>query len=178
MIAGHETDALKRRRLNHLNFDEVLADVERLRQEGYERVGEWELGQIADHLAGTIHGSIHGFPFQMPWVFRRFYGPSAFKKILEVRRLKSGVKLPPSARPPRDAPLAPAVERLASAIREFEAHDGHLQEHPMLGKLSKEDWRQFHLIHCSHHLGFLVPRNEIASEDIHGTTKAFVSDAG
>ena len=33
--------------------------------------------------------------------------------------------------------------------------------HPLFGKVSSDEWREFHLIHISHHLSFLIPQDRL-----------------
>lgn len=146
-----------RRRLDFRDFDAVARDMEQLCANGYRQVGNWDLGQIADHLAGAMNGSVSGFPIKAPWIFRRLLGRRFFKKILASRRLRSGVKIPERLIPPKGGDPSAAIARFRAAVTNFERHEGTFQEHPFLGRFDGSDWREFHLIHAGHHLSFLVP---------------------
>lgn len=149
---------MKRRRLQFAGFDEVRADIDRLQQDGYDRVGNWDLAQVCDHLAMAMLGSTQDFPFRAPWLFRRFLGPYFFRKIRKAGRMRTGVVIPDEVKPKPGGDAGTNIERFADAVRVFERHPGPFAEHPFLGKFSGKDWRDFHLIHSAHHLGFLVPR--------------------
>jgi hypothetical protein len=53
--------------------------------------------------------------------------------------------------------LAVCLNRFREQIRAFEAWDRPAADHPFFGPISYEQWREIHLIHMAHHLGFLVP---------------------
>lgn len=40
--------------------------------------------------------------------------------------------------------------------------DGPFVNHPVLGALTKDEWTQFHCMHCAHHLSFAVPQTRDA----------------
>lgn len=45
---------MKRRSLDFHSADEVITEINRLRESGYQQLGRWNLSQICEHLAGTI----------------------------------------------------------------------------------------------------------------------------
>ena len=58
----------ERRNLSFSRLDEVMPDVDRLLA-GHRTVGNWSLGQICNHLAKGIQGSIDGFDVTHPGSF-------------------------------------------------------------------------------------------------------------
>src|SRR5690242_16155661 len=60
----------KRRTLDFRDFDAVLADVDALARGGCERAGNWNLGQVCDHLAKVMAESLDGFTFKIPFLLR------------------------------------------------------------------------------------------------------------
>lgn len=148
----------QRRRLKFTDFGSAHRDARELAHAGYDQVGNWDLAQILDHLAGAMNGSIDGFPTNAPWLVRRFMGPRWWKKIRAAGRLKAGVWIPEKARPVPGGDASKNLDRFAAAIDRFEQHKGKVMDHPMLGRLGLDGWRQFHLMHASHHLGFLLPK--------------------
>jgi hypothetical protein len=52
------------------NFDQVAQDLHLLQSQGYERGGNWTLGQICDHLAIFLRGSMDGFATRLPWLLQ------------------------------------------------------------------------------------------------------------
>lgn len=137
----------------------MLADVNQLHRFGYEKAGRWDLSQICNHLEYFIRGSLKGFPFRGWWLIRWLLGPMLLKMILRRRGMMPG--LPTPQRPlPEPGDEVEAVERFKEIVRSFESHEGDMQPSPIFGKMTKEQWRELHVIHCAHHLSFLIPKDE------------------
>ena len=152
--------AIERRRLDFRSYDALLADVARLRDQGYDRAGNWQLPQILAHLARTMDVVVDRAAKPMPrplrWVARRL----ALPWVLKRRRMPTGVPIPPMVRDASPTPPAPdvAAAALEAAIARARAHAGPTIGHPALGTIALDDWHQLQLIHAAHHLSFLVPR--------------------
>jgi hypothetical protein len=151
---------LQPRRLDFRNFDEALAEVERLHRDGYRQAGRWDLAQICDHLAYFIQGSLEGFTFRAPWLIRKLLGPFLLRRILKTRRMGEGWQTPQKPLPQPGGEETAAVERFRQLVERFRAHRGELQPSPLFGPLTSDEWRELHLIHCAHHLRFLVPKEQ------------------
>jgi hypothetical protein len=149
--------ASSRRHLEFNDFGAVVADAERLHHRGYERAGQWDLAQVCDHLAYFIDASVDGAKFRVPWLIKVLFGRAAFRRILSTRSMKEGAFTPQKPLPASGGDEAASLERLKTSIRRFESNAGELQASPFFGHLTREEWRQLHLIHCGHHLGFLLP---------------------
>jgi hypothetical protein len=54
---------------------------------------------------------------------------------------------------------APGLDDRAEAetLRAFEAHDGSMAAHPIIGPLSRDQWTRGPCIHSAHHLSFAPP---------------------
>ncbi|QDU61148.1 hypothetical protein Pan216_20020 [Planctomycetes bacterium Pan216] len=149
---------MQRRELDFQSFGEIVAEIDRLQEHGYQQVGHWNLGQTCQHLRVVFVGSMADVPIKAPWIVRTFIAPFALRKILKSRRMPEGVKLPHSSLAPKDdVDEGKMVSRFKKSIETFEKFDGALNDHPFFGKLDKEQWSQIHLIHSTHHLSFLVP---------------------
>ncbi|PQO42993.1 DUF1569 domain-containing protein [Blastopirellula marina] len=158
--ASDEAGTAKRRELAFQSFDEVLADCKRLADVGYHHAGNWNLGQICQHLAAYMNQSMDGFvdppPFWMPYakpVVRALYLP----KILKGAHFKIKAKAPESTLPSTNADDEVRMHELEQAIARITAEDAQFVDSPAVGNLSAEEWRKVHLWHCQHHLSFLVP---------------------
>jgi Protein of unknown function (DUF1569) len=149
----------ERRRLAFASLDDVISDVDRL-MPGYEKAGDWSLGQVGFHLAKALTMTVDGRPTRRSWLVRWIIGPLARRHVFRTGTLPTGIKIPsPKLAPPPDANDRAEVEALRAAVRLFLAEPGPFAAtHPMFGPMSVEDWRRFHCIHCAHHLSFLVPR--------------------
>ncbi|HMF35690.1 MAG TPA: DUF1569 domain-containing protein [Isosphaeraceae bacterium] len=143
----------ERRMLDFASMDEIMPDVERL-LEGHSTAGQWTLAQILHHLATSIRLTSLGraglaSESGSEALRRRFFGS---------RRFPEGLTAPhPRLIPPADADVHVQTKALQEAIALFTSAAGPFPGHPLLGALSKEEWSQFHCIHCAHHLGFAAP---------------------
>jgi hypothetical protein len=156
--------SMRRRRVDFKDLSDVCADARELNKSGWLAVGRWDLSQVCNHLADATEWSVKGFPLQAPWLVRRFFGPWAFRKVLKARRLRAGVKVPDKILPQSGGDADLAIDRLEQSVQLFDSHCGPMHEHPILGRLDKEAWRQFHLIHGGHHLSFLSPQSAATAQ--------------
>jgi hypothetical protein len=51
-----------------------------------------------------------------------------------------------------------AVARLKDTAERYKAHAGAIHPSPLFGPLTKDEALAMQLVHCGHHLSFLVPR--------------------
>jgi hypothetical protein len=149
-----------RRPIRFHDYDEVLADADALLAKGYERSGNWGLGQVCNHLAATMERSLDGFPSLMPWPVRVFARWFVLKKVLRHEPLRRTVAAPAYLLPPDSDEDRAGLERLRAVIARLKGHVGDMQPSPVFGRLSAEEWREVHLWHCEHHFSFLRPRPE------------------
>jgi len=149
---------VKQRQLQFNDFAEVQAEVDRLHQRGYEKLGQWDLAQVCDHLTYFVQGSLDGFTFRVPWLLKVLFGRFVLRRILKQRRMKEGGFTPQKPLPAAGGDEPAAVVRFKQSIERFQAHPGEFQPSPFFGHLTPQQWRDLHLIHCAHHLGFLAPR--------------------
>jgi hypothetical protein len=145
-----------RRTLSFASLAEVMPEVDRLLP-GHRVLGDWSLGQVCNHLTSGIVLSMDGFPKLAPWVIRKAVGPVVRRRILQSGRMPNGVKIPKEFEPRPELDARAEAEALRAAIRIFGSHYGSLAEHPLLGRLSHEEWKRFHTIHSAHHLSFVLP---------------------
>lgn len=150
---------MARRELDFRSIDEMIAEIERLRDRGYRREGNWTLAQVCDHLAIFFRGSLDGYDAPpAPWHVR-LLAKLMLRSALKRRKFKQGVRVPNELLPgdPRDdsAAVAEFVE-LASRYRDS---TGEPAPNPFFGRLSRDTCTQLHLIHAAHHLSFLRPND-------------------
>jgi hypothetical protein len=146
------------RNLEFRTGKEVAAELDRLHAGGYEKAGNWDLAQTCDHLGFFIRESLDGFTFRVPWLFKVLFGRLVLRRILRQRRMKAGVPTPQKPLPAPGGDESAAVERLKHILARLDAHEGELHPSPFFGYLTPAEWRELHLIHCAHHLGFLIPQ--------------------
>lgn len=151
-----KTNSAKRRTLRFSTLPEIVRDAEMLLP-NHVTVGDWSFGQICEHLAKTMNGSIDGLDFQAPWFARWFIAP-LMKKSLLTKPMSAGFRLPPNARPilPGDSVSAESgLQQLKAAVERLQ-QEAPRASHPFLGRLTSEEWIQLHLRHAELHLSFIV----------------------
>jgi len=149
-----------RRDLDFRSFDEISADVAALAAAPYTRCGNWDLATICDHLARTIEAGLDNQAVRFPiWlrVVAPVLGPVIFRRILKKRRFPMGVNAPANLAPNESCDCADAVARLNTAMTGAAGFRGPLSPHPIFGRATVEQWQEAMMIHCAHHLSFLLP---------------------
>src|SRR5262249_40035701 len=143
---------------------EVVADAENLLARGYDKAGNWDLAQVCGHLAEWFRYQLDGYP-RPPlvirpvfWLIRNTVGKGMARKMMAGGRMKTGMRTIPQSVPTPGGDDAAAVARLRETIARWRAHTGPLHPSPLFGGLTREQWEKGHLIHCAHHLSFLVPK--------------------
>jgi hypothetical protein len=149
---------VQRRQLDFQDFDSLTADVDRLHRDGYTKAGTWDLRQICEHLTASMRMSIEGFTFKVAWWFI-FVGPLIRRRLFKTRKVPAGIKGPDSLMPASTGDETAALNAFHKELRRVRDHAGPFRPSPVMGRLSPEQWRQFHLIHAAHHLSFLIPRD-------------------
>ena len=146
----------ERRELQLADLDAVLNECRRLLETGYQRHGNWSLGQICNHLRLTIDANVQGYPTWMMLIglplrplLRRWFLPKLMQGISPV-----GIRTAGRFVPAQDLSDAEEINLLETSIRQFRNAES-LHGHPGFGQMSKEDFEQFHLVHAVHHLRFL-----------------------
>ncbi len=153
-----------RRKLEYHNFCEVMEDLDRLRAGGYVRAGRWDLAQTCEHLATFMEMSLTGFTFKFPpgW---RLLGATVLKRLtLWTRSLPQGFKAPPELIPQSELTEGAAVAALKDMLCRVRTAR-RFAPSPLFGRMNPEQWRRIHLIHCAHHLSFVVPNQPAGVSD-------------
>lgn len=144
-----------RRQLHFDSLDDVRRESESLLKFGYERAGRWSLGTMGDHLGRAMLYSCEGFPTLWPrpiqWCLRRL----TLNGILARETMRMRIPAPISVN--WQATDQEGVDCLLKGIDCFQQHSCPMSPHILLGKMSREQWIQFHLWHCEHHFSFLLP---------------------
>ncbi len=153
----------ERRKLAFATLDEAVADAERLLAGGYDRAGNWDLAQVAGHLAEWMRFPMDGFP-KAPlllrpavWLLRTVSGRQMRDTILQ-HGFAAGTRTIGETVPAAGGDPAAAVAKLREVAARFAAHFGPIHPSPLFGPMDKELAARLQLIHCAHHLSFLVPR--------------------
>ncbi|EAQ80243.1 DUF1569 domain-containing protein [Blastopirellula marina] len=153
----------KRREVVFENLADVVDECRRLTVVGYHHVGQWNLGQICQHLAAGMNQSVDGFedppPFWMP-IAKPLIRMLVLPTILKGGVIKMKATAPKSTLPSANADDEIRLAELEEAIARISDENVEFVESPIFGKLTTDQWRKFHLWHCQHHMSFLIPANK------------------
>jgi len=149
---------MSRRTLDFRSFQDVLVDLQRLRKDGYQPIGNWDLAQVCAHLAFFIEGALDGQKFKTPWLLRTLFGRPVLRRILTQRRMKVGIPAPRPSIPSAVLDESSEVQRLQRLFERLEKHRGAYHPSPFFGDLTAAQWRELSLIHAAHHLSYLRPK--------------------
>ncbi|HVL10934.1 MAG TPA: DUF1569 domain-containing protein [Gemmata sp.] len=154
---------VERRKLTFATPDEVAADAENLLARGYDRAGNWDLAQVAGHVAEWMRFPLDGFP-KMPlllrpvaWVVRTTAGRKMRERVL-ANGFDAGGRTMPETVPPPGGEAAVAVARLKEVVARWKTHAGDVHPSPLFGAMTRDEALRLQLRHAAHHLSFLVPK--------------------
>jgi len=153
--------SVKKLKLEFEKLPEVVAYVDKLRLEGYHKIGNWSLAEILDHLRFPILAATRPTDFKAPFPVRVMAKLVLFGLVLRTKRMSSGMSSPKKALPgdrfKDDNDLELAYQNFCKAVEEFCSHTGEYLPNPIFGKLNRDHYEAVQCIHCAHHLGFLIP---------------------
>src|SRR5437763_1213246 len=129
---------MERRDLRLPNYDAALADAEALLATGYDRVGNWSLGQVCDHLAATMERSLDGFPTRFWWPVRLLARWLFLGKVLRHQVFRRRFPAPRYMQPPDSVEDRAGLDRLRAVVTRLRAHAGPMQPSPAFGRLTPE----------------------------------------
>jgi hypothetical protein len=158
------SEGVARRTLELSDLDDVVREAESLLASGYDKAGNWDLGQVCGHVADWMSYPLDGFatpplPIRMMLgAMRLTLGKRMLRKILETRSMTSNNPTMRETIPAPGGDEAAAVARLREVAQRLRDHQGPLHPSPLFGKLDHETLVKLNTIHAAHHLSFLVPR--------------------
>src|SRR5262245_33566917 len=158
------TDKPQRRPLVFHTLEDVVRDAERLLAGGYEKAGNWDLAQVAGHLADWMRFPVEGFP-KAPapiravfWVLRKTVGRKKLLGYIETRSFPAGKPTMPETVPPPGGDPRAAVEKLRTSVERLKGYTGAIVPSPLFGPMTKDEAVAMQLVHAAHHLSFLIPK--------------------
>jgi hypothetical protein len=147
-----------RRTLRYESLDDVMPDVARL-LEGHVTVGHWSLAQICRHLA-TAMRRVVDLPASAADDGSLRVPEERKRQIFESGVLPEGLPGPAETMPSETMGEREEAEGLRAAIAYYRASPGPVIPHRFFGPLTRAEWDRLQLIHCAHHLSFVVPAGE------------------
>lgn len=157
-----KTKAGIRRPLTLASLDDARSECRALLRSGYERKGNWTLGQMCQHLRLTIDANMHGYPAWMMVAgmpLRPMLRAFALPRLLAGNSI-SGVRTAGRFVPPGGLEDEREVGLFEECVDEFTRAEGPLHAHPGFGMMPRDQFDRFHAAHAAHHLSFLVPAPE------------------
>lgn len=153
------------REIRYQDLDEMMADVELLLRDGYEKHGNWTLAQAAGHVADWARFPMDGFPTPPAplrlvfWTLKKLGVAERMAKQIKAEGFKPGIATAPQTVPPADASDAEAVEQLRAVAARMKTHSGQLHASPLFGEMDVPTHLHVTLLHAAHHFGYLTPKN-------------------
>ncbi len=132
----------------------LVDDLNSLRGAPVTSTGAWSPFRIFAHLAQSVDYSITGYPQMRSPTFRKTAGRAVFLAFSTAGAMRHDLAAPIPGAPdlPADGPAERGIDTLLEALERFEAHDGPLQPHFAYGALSRDDYRDAHILHVRNHL--------------------------
>lgn len=149
------------------SLDEVVDQVEKLHRDGYRSWGKWNLAQTCEHLSDWMGYMIDGYPTAplpvrvMLGALRVTIGRSMLRKILATGKMSAGgPTMPQTVHAADGLDDEASLQRFKEMVKRFQSHTGDYCTSPLFGKLSAEQGLALQLVHCTHHLNFLLLKEQ------------------
>lgn len=121
----------------------------------HRTLADWTLGQICKHLADSFHGSIDGLDLGSHRV-KRFLLRRWLLWVTFQYGIPRNYTVDDRLTPREPVKIEEGVGLLEQAIARYQNHTGALRAHPLFGSMDRPTWDRVHLVHCAHHLSFVV----------------------
>lgn len=149
------------RTLAFASYDDLIAEIRRCQRDGYERLGQWSLGQTCAHLSYYLRGTLEGFGVRLPWIIRKTFGRLLLRRLLAGGEFPRGGRTIPASLPPDALDETAAIEQALTLLGRLKAARADLHPSPLFDRLTPAQWQTLHLRHAAHHLRLLVPRSDV-----------------
>lgn len=151
-----------------LKFDSLeaaVADAEMLLAKGYDKTGQWSLGQCCGHLANWLSYAMDGFPRapvpirMLMWFARNTMAPGLLKKYLAAGEMPTARPTAPQSVPAPGCDDAAGVAKFRETVERVRTFAGTPLPSPFFGPMDRDTWVKLNCVHTAHHLSFLVPKS-------------------
>ncbi len=136
------------------DITDVVAEIKQLSR-GCKSAGNWSLEQVCEHLHLALQMRMKpgNYPPNTP---EQDAARPTLDSILKDGKLPDGLAAP-AFLVPAPAVSLQSIDRCIASLLAFDSFAGTIAPHPRFGHLSDSEARKLNLIHCAHHLSFLVP---------------------
>lgn len=146
-----------RRAVSYATLQEIADDAIRLHAAQAPTTGNWTQGQIFEHLARLMDGSLDGFDFTAAWPLRMI-AKLVFKPRIFNKGMPSGFQLKGKAGKallPDPVADQAGLDHLLHSIQRLQ-NESHRYPSPILGELSRDEWDLLHRRHAELHMSFIA----------------------
>lgn len=151
----------KRRTISYTTLQEIADDAVRLHAAHAPTTGNWTQGQIYEHLARLMDGSLDGFDFTAAWPLRKIA-----KLVIKPRIFKQGMPAGFQLKGAAGKALLPdpvadqaSLDHLLQSIQRLQ-NEPQRHPSPVLETLTREEWDLLHRRHAELHMSFIAePEN-------------------
>lgn len=165
----------KRTRLNFVDEQAAIADLERLRR-GNRPVGKWTLAQACWHCWVLAKDVLHS-PGTIELTAEQSKSQQFIHDVNANGWPAPDLGAPPFSEPPPDAGPK-AVEDLVSLLRKIEAYSPSHVSSDFFGPVATSAYRRFFLVHLAHHLSHFVPDIHRRPGLRYASLSAMIADIG
>ncbi|MGN6505496.1 MAG: DUF1569 domain-containing protein [Tepidisphaeraceae bacterium] len=144
-----------KRTLHFDDFDAIIAELTRLRNGKYTKLGNWSLEQMCFHLASPIPQPLRAVPADpKPPVNAELI--TRFQHYADHDAPLPGITAPPGTLPGESIPTG-IVDDLMARLKAVDAFAGAYVDLGPRGPVPTDVYKPFIRGHCAHHLSYLIP---------------------
>jgi len=93
------------------------------------------------------------------WMMRKTIGRKKLLTYIGTKSFPPGKPTIPQTVFSTGGDATKAVGDLRTNVERLKAHDGAMVPSPLFGPMTKDEAVQMQLVHCAHHLSFLIPKS-------------------
>ena len=144
-----------------LQFDclrDSVTEIRRLNESGYTKAGNWDLGQMCQHLSKTTRIAIEGAPFNLPFFLKPIARWLLSDKIMKGQPTGLPLITVREFQPESNPDAGEAIDEYEALVNQvLDEKTKLLPQHPVFGKFEEHQWKKFFAWHAAHHLSYLIP---------------------
>ncbi len=147
-----------RRSLRFECLRDTVDEAKRLNETPHELAGKWDLAKQCQHLSKTLRMSLEGAPLHLPFFIQPIARWILFSSIIKGIPTRLPLKTLPHFLPNESADTQESIDEYEILVEKvMDPNAPLLRKHPIFGRVTCEQWRQFHTWHAAHHFSHLIP---------------------